>query len=499
VRRDCRTSVALQRPVMALANSAVRFHKALRIVFLEVLLMEDGIENMVQVTDVFTPSSVATKTFVARESINDKLVDALRTKGKQVIVYGHSGCGKTTLLENKLTELFSLHIKTSCMKGMTFEQILADPLRQLNAMYVVERAGKNATKLSTNVSTPKEIVIPVGFSFEKTYEISTKSNAVAPNVVSPHIVADFLGVNGACWVLEDFHKVDPSEKVKLSQCMKMFMDLSARYPDLKMIFIGAVRSAHEVVGYDPELRNRVAEIPVPLMTDDELRQIVAKGESALNIQIDKRIVESIVAVSNGLAAVTHQLALTFCQMRGIEVSQKERCYLDTSKWMPALERYIESASDSLRIVFEKSVKDMKKRKYDHGRVILAALTKFPQSGVNKYDLLAKIRESEPAYPPSSLASNLLSLQSEDRCSIISCDQNTQEYSFSEPVHRAFCYMLFESEQKSRSKSSEKQIPVSDMLKRLVPELAELLAKLEKVSNGHNSARNTPKMPFLGET
>ncbi len=434
---------------------------------------------------VFTPSSVASLTFVPRESINDRLVDALRTKGKQLVVYGHSGCGKTTLLENKLSQLFSLHIKTSCMKGMTFEQILADPLRQLKAMYVAERAGKVGTKVGLGASA-KDIALPVGFSFESSYEDATKAVPIAPNAVTPHVVAEMLGINGACWVLEDFHKIESSEKQKLAQCMKMFMDLSARYPDLKMIFIGAVHTAHKVVEYDPELRNRVAEVPVPLMTEAELKEIIHLGEEALNIRIDRRITDRIVSVSNGLAAVTHQIALNFCHARDIECTQKEKAFLDTSKWIPALERYLESSSDTLRTVFEKSVKDMKKRKYDHGRLILRALTRFPQSGANRGDILQKIRESEPAYPASGLTSHLKALQSEERCSILTCDENTGEFSFSEPVHRAFCYMLFESEDKAKVRVTATSQSVADFLKRIVPELAEQIAKLEQARNGLES-------------
>jgi Flp pilus assembly CpaF family ATPase len=54
-----------------------------------------------KVVDVFTPTKPARYTFVERESINDKLVAALRTPGKQIVVYGYTGSGKTTLLETK--------------------------------------------------------------------------------------------------------------------------------------------------------------------------------------------------------------------------------------------------------------------------------------------------------------------------------------------------------------------------------------------------------------
>lgn len=62
--------------------------------------------NNYLVKDVFTPTKPARITFIDRELINDRLVNALQMPGKQIIVYGHSGSGKTTLLLNKLNQLY---------------------------------------------------------------------------------------------------------------------------------------------------------------------------------------------------------------------------------------------------------------------------------------------------------------------------------------------------------------------------------------------------------
>lgn len=40
---------------------------------------------------VFTPTTTTRLAFVEREQLNTKLINALRTPGKQVVVYGHSG------------------------------------------------------------------------------------------------------------------------------------------------------------------------------------------------------------------------------------------------------------------------------------------------------------------------------------------------------------------------------------------------------------------------
>ena len=88
-----------------------------------------------QTTDVFTPTTPARLPFVERETINRKLVNAIKTPGKQIIVYGHSGSGKTTLLENKLFQTYEAHITTRCVKGLSFEQLVLDAFDQLGGFY----------------------------------------------------------------------------------------------------------------------------------------------------------------------------------------------------------------------------------------------------------------------------------------------------------------------------------------------------------------------------
>ncbi|WP_407939603.1 AAA family ATPase [Motilibacter aurantiacus] len=88
------------------------------------------------VFDVFTPTTPARLNFVHRERVNDKLVDALRTPGKQVVIYGESGSGKSTLLQRKLEQLYPDHVTTRCSFATTYEAAILDAFDQLNRHYV---------------------------------------------------------------------------------------------------------------------------------------------------------------------------------------------------------------------------------------------------------------------------------------------------------------------------------------------------------------------------
>src|SRR5436305_14238465 len=101
---------------------------------MELMLKIDSSDKYAAV-DVFTPTKPARYTFVERESINEKLVAALRTPGKQIVVYGHSGSGKTTLLVNKLHQVYEDHITTRCISGLSFDQLLLDAFDQLGSFF----------------------------------------------------------------------------------------------------------------------------------------------------------------------------------------------------------------------------------------------------------------------------------------------------------------------------------------------------------------------------
>jgi len=165
-----------------------------------------------QVREVFTPTSPARIAFVDREAINSKLVNALQTPGKQIIVYGNSGSGKTTLLANKLSQLYERHITTRCMKGLKFEQLILDAFDQLAPFFTSERTA--AKKHSTSVDiTGSYLAIQSKINSTVTTEASQKEVRLLPPQLTPQALGKFLGAAKCCWVPEDFHKIDEPEKM----------------------------------------------------------------------------------------------------------------------------------------------------------------------------------------------------------------------------------------------------------------------------------------------
>jgi GTPase SAR1 family protein len=426
------------------------------------------------VQDVFTPTRPARIAFVERDSVNDKLVNSLTTPGKQVVVYGHSGTGKTTLLANKLTQLYEFNITTRCMKGMTFEQLILDAFDQLEPYFSAERSSALKTTTGVDLSATYKM-LQAKISSQTTVEATEKQNRMLPPQLTPQALGKFLGIHKACWVLEDFHKIDEAEKVELSQLMKVFMDLSDDYADLKIIALGAVDTARQVVDFDREMRNRVSEIHVSLMTEAEIYAIIEKGEKALNVRFSESIKKLIATHSNGLASVCHQLCLNMCHAAGlVETVDGEPKPLTDEHLEKAVKTYIEEVSDSIKSAFDKALKQRRKTQYPNAEVIIRALSSVESLGAARADILKKIRATESKYPEANLKYMLLKLCTAEYGEIVRFDSNSGLYSFSEPMYRVYAMAQFK-QTSTKSKGGH--------INQLEAFLFQALAKELKLGNG----------------
>ena len=394
-----------------------------------------------RVEDVFTPARPARATFVERDRVNNLLVDALRTPGMQIVVYGHSGSGKSTLLTNKLRQVYESHIVTRCTQSTTFDHLVLDAFDQLSPFYVSETGQKTKSNVTSSLSADF-LGIKAKLGAATSGESSLKEERLLPPQLTPQALARFLASAKCAWVLEDFHRPAAPEKTKLSQVMKLFMDMSDEFPSLRIIAVGAVDSARLVVEYEPEMNHRVAEIRVPLMAQAELEAIITKGETLLNIHIPYRIKAPIVRYSGGLGAVCHQLSLNLCRAADIESTTADLVEISDEHLRRAMEMYLESESDTLKAAFNRAVVRKRLGQYDNCRLILRALSVLDEEGALFGQLLERIRVEHPQYPSGNLTQYLKELQLPARGCLLRYDYSSNKYSFSDPIFRVYSMAVF---------------------------------------------------------
>jgi energy-coupling factor transporter ATP-binding protein EcfA2 len=390
------------------------------------------------ITGVFTPTLPAMLTFVEREKINERLVDSLQTPGKQLVLYGYTGSGKTTLIINKLNQLTDKYIISRCVSSMTYEDLVLDAFDQLDPYYRELTTSTKCTTKEASVAAEYGLLRGKLSTIEKA-EIASVSRRILPPQLTPQRLAIFMGIAGYCWVIEDFHKLSSVEnKKRLSQTMKVFVDCAFDYPKLKIIAIGQVGTAREFVEFDKELQRRVTEIHIPLMEMDELREILRKGEKLLNIEMDQQVTKSIIRHSNGLAAVCHQLALNCCRSIGMVETLDSRGTITAPHFKTALKQYIEEESDTTKVKFDKAIRPRRESKYgNYGLILFAIAEDKSEHGIIRADILANIKRREPNYPSGNLTKYLKELMSPARGELIRYDEPSGKYLYNNAFHKAF--------------------------------------------------------------
>lgn len=218
------------------------------------------------------------------------------------------------------------------------------------------------------------------------------------------------------------------------------------------------------------MKQRIAEIHVPLMSDDEIHQIMNKGETLLNIKFPSTIRKKIVNHACGVASICHQLCLNICINARIEEYQKETTTLKDEDFDKAVRMYVNDASDTLRAAFDKALKQRVKTKFDSSKLIINALAVSHERGLARLKLLRRIQEDSPKYTDAILKGHIGKLLDSDYGAILRYDSDSGLYSFKDQFYRAYAQTILHTEnEKPDSKSTTR----AEILKHILINLSEL--------------------------
>jgi len=394
-----------------------------------------------QLESVFTPSNAAKINYVNRPELEKKVDKALKIVGTQLIVYGHSGSGKTTLIRKALSRNKRNFIKTSCISTSTLEELIVNAFDKLNPYYTTKKSTKHTNKITSTLKATYS-GIESALQAESTTENATEIQRVLPVQLTYEKLAEFLGAANCVWLIDDFHKVKDEEKKKLAEVMKAFVDISDDYPEVKIIALGAVKSPREVVNYNKELKPRLSETLVPLLSDNELRAIIENGADLLNVTFSDNLINQTISYSNALGSICHILSYNHCDLNGIDKTSRTPKEIPDSVITESVEDYVKDKADTYQEKLDNALKQ-RERKFKNVRLILTAIIKLDKENVTHNEILTKIQEVQPDYPQGNCTTYLKKLISSDGNEILRFDENAGTYSFSDPFFKAFCKMALD--------------------------------------------------------
>lgn len=397
----------------------------------------------VPLNKVYTPNSAAGISYVSRRELETTIESNLSMTGRPIILYGDSGSGKTTIIENLFGRLRMEPIKTSCESTSTFEHVMLAAFDCLNAFYTSGKKSISSNKVASNLQGEFKALSGLLSIEHKTTSEDVQERLLPPQL-TPQRLAQLLGAIRGVWVIEDFHKVKESEKKRIADVIKIFIDQANDYPDVKIICVGAVDSPRKLLQQDSNLEGRVSDVHVPLLTDAEIKSMIIKGCKALNIKMEDSLIDKIVFYSGNLASVAHKMCYDICFRNGIKSTCWITKLIKDDKFSLAVKSYINDNSSRFKAIFDMSTQD------PIGWYIIKTVH-IKRIEVSYNQIRKGVNKNGRNYRDNAINSKLSQLISND-FGVLRYNPLSKKYSIASPFWDAFLKMKLELDKSAIRKS-----------------------------------------------
>ena len=271
--------------------------------------------------DVFGVRSKLIASYIERERVDQAFKEAL-TDGNEVIVYGSSKQGKTSLILNNLPE--DQYVKVECSPQTQPIDIYKSILRQLGIKFIESETTEEKHEHGGKASAGFKIKIPFigntaasaeisdkaanGNSRKETYiEYNLELAQDVSEILKQHSVKKYL-------ILENFHYLTLDVQGALAYDLRVFQDQGIIF-----VILGIWREANRLVQFNGDLLDRITEIPVEPWMVEDFKKVMKKGADLLNVSFlqveDRLIVDSFDSIG-----VVQELCKYCCLAAGVTQS-----------------------------------------------------------------------------------------------------------------------------------------------------------------------------------
>lgn len=270
------------------------------------------IEQMAALNDVFGVHNPAPMlTYVDRAGLDQRIKYFLNT-GRHLVIHGPSKQGKSALRKRAIPDEQCLVIQ--CRRRPMTDEIYAEVLEACGTTVEVSRTSLSSKEISAGGQAKAGGTFLKIISGEATasgggklaWQNGTTEQAVGTGINNIKIVATAIRKTGKRLILEDFHYIPETEKKNIAHDLKAFYELH-----VPLLLVGAWEQDQLLPKYNGDLTGRIDEINVR-WTDDELREVIERGESALNVRFSREISKTIISDASGNVGLLQRLLERYC-------------------------------------------------------------------------------------------------------------------------------------------------------------------------------------------
>lgn len=384
------------------------------------------------VGQIYTPSYPIElkELFSGRRKELQQVIEIISQKGKQLIIYGDRGIGKTSfanvtklILDEPNTQI----VKISCSSDDTFESIFHNIFSGFSYEYEIAQ---------------KEIGF--GKDIEKTNEKVIFSNIYSEDSINIPIIKKILGILiNPVIIIDEFDRLENEifDKRKFSDLIKTISDT---IPYAKFILVGVAEDVSALIEEHESIERNLAQLHLHAMSEDEIKDIVEKGEPHLKLTFNEDVKNKIIELSSGYPHFTHSLCYYATTAAIWDNSTKvTNDHLDL-----AIQQTIDSSHESLRNSYRLATLGTKQNIFQEVLYAATIATTDEYGYFQANDLetpLSKILDKEMKV--YNFSYHIGKFCSNERGEIfkITGSKNRHRYKFKNPLMKAFIKLKIEQD------------------------------------------------------
>ena len=268
--------------------------------------------------DVFTPRAVVSPEMFTRRNgpdlkgnpgLQDVLREALRDRGAQILMYGDTGVGKSSLLTYAARDEEMNMVTVECMSDQPLEMLIERAIEQLIDVREIKRTSSRTLAGETEAKGGFVHFLSISGRL-RGEKGSTQEFEVIDKAPIDVLVDVMQKTDKRLLVLDNFQNVTALPvRLHVAQTLELLSDRANATGDIKMVLIGIADDAQSLLGPSPSSGRRTAEVGVPRMPDDEISEVLETGFRLLALNVPPETLKSLVFLSDGFPYFCHMLGL----------------------------------------------------------------------------------------------------------------------------------------------------------------------------------------------
>lgn len=356
-----------------------------------------------KLSDVFGVRSKLVKSYIERSDVDNAFKEAIKD-GNEIVVYGSSKQGKTSLILNNLEQ--DRYVKVECSPQTSRIDIYKSILRQMNITFTESFISTESKESGGKVTGNGGISIPFIMDTKVGGELSDKASS-STTVKQNHMGYDLnlaqdvseilrkFSVNKFL-VIENFHYLTLEVQEELSYDLRVFQDVGIIF-----IILGIWREVNRLSQFNGDLVDRITEIAVEPWKKEDFERVINKGEELLNVDFSI-VKDKLIDSCFDSVGVVQEVCKYCCINAGVEETSVEKVQITQQNLSYAIDKKTEEYGTRHIRSFESFSIVKRKTSNQSGKLALA----FPyyfiivllsqeftslESGLSNMELLEKIR------------------------------------------------------------------------------------------------------------